>query len=147
MAYERAVAAAFARDDAARARHANPWSVWTRILTLPVLVLAVWTRAWLGWWALAPVAATVLWIWLNPRLFPRPRRRTTRSPCGRLFRVPRLVKLNSAVAGHLEVSDQAVTHVGDRVGELDASRLQLGNRFLNIIAVERDIVSARRRAF
>jgi hypothetical protein len=55
-------------------RHANPWSVWTRITTcLPLLILAIWSRVWLGWWSLMPVAASILWIWLNPRVFPKPR--------------------------------------------------------------------------
>jgi hypothetical protein len=54
-------------------RHANPWSVWTRVLTpLPLLALAIWSRAWLGWGALVPVALVVAWVWLNPRVFPPP---------------------------------------------------------------------------
>ena len=62
-------------DDRAWQRHANPWSVWTRILTpLPLLALAVWSRVWLGWGALWPVALALGWIWLNPRLFPAPAR-------------------------------------------------------------------------
>lgn len=72
MAYERAVAHAFGMDERTWARHANPWSVWTRYTALPLLVLAVWSRAWLGWWAVLPVVLTVLWTWLNPRLFPVP---------------------------------------------------------------------------
>ncbi len=51
------------------ARHANPWSVWTRFTCLPLLVLAIWSRAWLGYWALLPIAASLLWIWWNPRAF------------------------------------------------------------------------------
>lgn len=64
-----------AMDERAWARHANPWSVWTRILTpLPLLALAVWSRAWIGAWALVPVGLALLWIGLNPRLFPPPAR-------------------------------------------------------------------------
>lgn len=55
------------------ARHANPWSGWTRVSVLPLMAIAVWSRAWIGWWALAPVALIVLWTWLNPRLFASPR--------------------------------------------------------------------------
>jgi hypothetical protein len=73
MTLERGIAAAFAMDEGTWQRHANPWSVWTRVATLPLVVLAVWSRAWLGWWALGPVAAVVLWTWWNPRLFARPR--------------------------------------------------------------------------
>ncbi|NAZ36513.1 DUF6653 family protein [Rubellimicrobium sp. CFH 75288] len=62
-------------DDETWARHANPWSVWTRLLTpLPLLALAVWSRVWIGTWALLPVSAALAWIWLNPRLFPPPAR-------------------------------------------------------------------------
>jgi hypothetical protein len=54
------------------ARHANPWSGWTRVATTPVLFLALWSHVWLGWWALVPIAAVAGWIRLNPRIFPPP---------------------------------------------------------------------------
>ncbi len=69
---ERGVTAAFGMDEATWARHANPWSVWTRNTVLPLLVIAFWSRVWLGWWAAVPVALALLWTWLNPRLFPIP---------------------------------------------------------------------------
>lgn len=53
-------------------RHANPWSVWTRYLCLPLLALAVWSRVWIGWWSLVPIALTFVWIWINPRVFGKP---------------------------------------------------------------------------
>jgi len=56
------------------ARHANPWSGWSRLSVLPLFALAVWSRIWLGGWALLPVALVLLWTWLNPRVFPRPAR-------------------------------------------------------------------------
>lgn len=60
-------------NDRVWARHANPLSVWTRILTpLPLLSLAIWSRVWLGWGAVLPVGLALLWIWVNPRLFPPP---------------------------------------------------------------------------
>ena len=58
-------------------RHANPWSVWTRYAAFPLLVLAVWSYHAIGWWAVVPVAATVGFLYVNPRLFPPPR--STRS--------------------------------------------------------------------
>ncbi|MEO1693792.1 MAG: DUF6653 family protein [Pseudomonadota bacterium] len=64
-------------DDAAWARHANPWSLWTRIAALPLLIAAIWSRVWLGWWALVPIAVALAWIWLNPRAFSRPSRYDT----------------------------------------------------------------------
>src|SRR4029079_13215492 len=58
-------------------RHANPWSVWTRYAAFPLLIAAIWSWHWLGWWSLAPIAAVVAFLIVNPRLFPPPR--TTRS--------------------------------------------------------------------
>ena len=64
-----------AMDDAAWRRHANPWSGYTRMVTvLPLLMLAIWSRVWLGWWALIPVGLALGWVWLNPRLFAEPKR-------------------------------------------------------------------------
>ncbi len=70
---ETIAAKAFAMDEKTWARHANPWSVWTRNTVLPFLILAVWSRAWLGWFSLAPIIISILWMWLNPRVFPRPK--------------------------------------------------------------------------
>jgi hypothetical protein len=46
--------------------------VLSRPTVLPVLILAAWSRVWLGWWVLVPGAIAPLWTWLNPRLFGRP---------------------------------------------------------------------------
>ena len=74
MTLRRAAAAAFRLDAEGWARHANPWSGWTRFATLPLLALACWSRAWIGWWAALPLALLLAWLWLNPRAFPPPRR-------------------------------------------------------------------------
>jgi hypothetical protein len=66
------IAALFRLDDEAWRRHANPWSVWSRTTVLPALILAAWSRVWIGWWALGPVGVAGLWTWLNPRLFGAP---------------------------------------------------------------------------
>lgn len=50
-------------------RHANPWSVWTRFAAVPFLIVAIWSRVWIGWWALAPLAVVIVWLWWNPRAF------------------------------------------------------------------------------
>jgi hypothetical protein len=62
-----------AMDDATWARHANPYSVYSRFTALPLLTLAIWSRAWLGWWCLLPIALSALWIWYNPRAFHPPK--------------------------------------------------------------------------
>lgn len=54
-------------------RHANPWSVYTRIPIPIVLVTAIWSRQWLGWWCLVPVGTVLLWTFLNPLAFPPPK--------------------------------------------------------------------------
>lgn len=72
MTIEKRIATAFKLDDETWLRHANPWSVWTRNTALPLLALAIWSRVWLGWWALVPLAIAVLWTWFNPRVFPPP---------------------------------------------------------------------------
>jgi hypothetical protein len=54
-------------------RHANPWSGLSRFATYPLVVLAFWSRAWIGIWFLIPVAVVFIWAWLNPRIFPKPK--------------------------------------------------------------------------
>ncbi|MEJ2008899.1 MAG: hypothetical protein P8Z30_12225 [Acidobacteriota bacterium] len=73
MTFERKVARAFRMDERARRRHSNPWSVYTRFTMVPLLALAFWSRVWLGGWSLIPIAAVLLWLWLNPRIFPEPK--------------------------------------------------------------------------
>jgi hypothetical protein len=59
-------------EDAWR-RHANPWSVSTRIPIPVLLVAAIWSRAWIGLWSLIPIGLVLAWTLVNPRLFPEPR--------------------------------------------------------------------------
>jgi hypothetical protein len=47
-------------------RHSNPWSVWTRILTNPLVYLPLWNRSW------KQGAAVVAWFAANPVIFPPP---------------------------------------------------------------------------
>ena len=47
-------------------RHSNPWSVWTRVLTNPLVYLPVWNRSW------RRAVAAGSWFLLNPRLFSPP---------------------------------------------------------------------------
>jgi hypothetical protein len=68
----RRMAAIFRLDDAGWERHANPWSVWTRIATWPVLMLVLWSFHWFGEWSLLPLAVVVLWLALNPHAFAPP---------------------------------------------------------------------------
>ncbi len=73
MCVERAMAAIFCMDKGTWERHSNPWSVYTRYLTLPLLCSIVWSRMWLGWWFLVPLAGGFVWLWANPRVFGPPK--------------------------------------------------------------------------
>lgn len=65
-------AALFRMDERIWERHANPWSVWTRFAAFPLLMLALWSAHWIGWLALAPIGLMLIFLWLNPRVFPPP---------------------------------------------------------------------------
>jgi hypothetical protein len=67
------IASAFGLEGDAWLRHANPWSVYTRIPIPCALALAVWSRDWIGWWSLLPIALVVVWTVVNPSAFPPPR--------------------------------------------------------------------------
>ncbi|HOM98916.1 MAG TPA: hypothetical protein PLM33_01535 [Acidobacteriota bacterium] len=73
MTFERRVAQTFRLNEEAWLRHANPWSVWTRLTVLPLIILAVWSRAWIEWWSLIAVVLALTWTWINPRVFPIPK--------------------------------------------------------------------------
>ncbi|PKL59860.1 MAG: hypothetical protein CVV33_05680 [Methanomicrobiales archaeon HGW-Methanomicrobiales-4] len=72
MTIERKIASLFRLDDDTWNRHANPWSVISRNTTLPLLIIAFWSRVWFGWLALISVFLALAWTWLNPRLFSEP---------------------------------------------------------------------------
>lgn len=59
-------------DEEGWERHANPWSVWTRIATWPALMLVLWSFHWFGVWTLLPLGVTVGWLAVNPHAFPPP---------------------------------------------------------------------------
>lgn len=66
------IAKFFLPDDDSWLKHANPWSVWTRFATLPFIVLAVWSRVWIGWYCIIPITALLVWVVVNPVLFKKP---------------------------------------------------------------------------
>ena len=72
-AMEKRMAKAFGLEGDAWQRHANPWSVYTRIPVPAALVAAIWTYAWIGWWSLVPVGVVCLWLAVNPKVFRPPR--------------------------------------------------------------------------
>lgn len=54
-------------------KHANPWSVWTRYSVLPLIVIAFWSREWIGWWFLVPSILSLTWMYINPVFFQKAR--------------------------------------------------------------------------
>ena len=73
MNLDKRISVLFKMDDKTWGRHANPWSVWTRFIILPVLALVIWSRVWLGWYSLIPIGLVLFWTWLNPRAFSKPK--------------------------------------------------------------------------
>ncbi|MEK7991894.1 MAG: DUF6653 family protein [Thiotrichaceae bacterium] len=73
MTIEQKAAKWFRMSNEVWERHTNPWSVWTRYSGLPLFILAVWSRVWIGWWSLLAIALIILWIWINPRIFNKPK--------------------------------------------------------------------------
>ncbi|WP_211854817.1 DUF6653 family protein [Plastoroseomonas hellenica] len=70
MTILRAIAGLFRMSDETWRRHANPWSVYTRFAAIPAMIVAIWSRVWIGWWALLPVLLVIVWLLLNPHVFP-----------------------------------------------------------------------------
>jgi hypothetical protein len=89
------LASAFQMDQGTWERHANPWSVWTRIASWPLVMLALWSIHWIGWWALVPLGLLAVWLWLNPRVFPPPP--TTRSWAARAVMGERVYLLRATL--------------------------------------------------
>ena len=61
-----------------------------------------------------------------------------------LLRILRLIQLHGEAAGHFEVRHKSVAMIGHRLGELNSFGLQLGDRCLDVIAVEGNVVRPRR---
>jgi len=73
MSVDTRLAKAFGLEGDAWQRHANPWSVYTRIPIPSLLAAAIWSRHRLGWGSLVPAGLVCAWAVINPRAFPPPR--------------------------------------------------------------------------
>ena len=73
MSIEARMARTFGLDEDGWQRHANPWSVYTRIPIPVLLAAAISTRTRIGRWSLVPVGLVCAWTAINPRAFPPPR--------------------------------------------------------------------------
>jgi hypothetical protein len=54
------------------ARRANPFTVWSRLATLPLFALALWSRQWFDPWFLVALVVLLLWSIAAPRVVPPP---------------------------------------------------------------------------
>ncbi len=72
MAVGARLAGTFGLDGDGWQRHANPWSVYTRIPIPALLAAAISTRTRIGRRSLVPVGAVCAWTVVNPRAFPPP---------------------------------------------------------------------------
>jgi hypothetical protein len=72
MAMEAKMAKAFGLEGDGWQRHANPWSVYTRIPIPALLAAAISTRTRIGRRSLVPVGLVCVWTAINPRAFPPP---------------------------------------------------------------------------
>ena len=72
MAGQNPFAALMAMNDATWERHANPWSVWTRVPLLALFALILYWRDALGGWLWPTLGLLALWALVNPRAFPPP---------------------------------------------------------------------------
>ena len=73
MSMDTTLAKAFGLRGESWQRHANPWSVYTRLPIPPLLAAAIWSRHRIGRWSLVPVGVVCAWTAINPRAFPPPR--------------------------------------------------------------------------
>ncbi|MBN2525860.1 MAG: hypothetical protein JXR76_05650 [Deltaproteobacteria bacterium] len=73
MTFERKISKVFRLNEENWMRHANPISVYTRYSCLPIIVLAFWSRVWIGWWCAIPAGVSLLWMMFNPVLFKKPK--------------------------------------------------------------------------
>ena len=69
---DRRIAAAFGLEGDNWMRHANPVSVWTRFSVVSLIALAVWSREWIGWYCVVPLAGALVWMMVNPLFFGVP---------------------------------------------------------------------------
>ena len=73
MTLERKLSGLFRLTDENWMKHANPWSVWTRYSVLPIIIVAFWSREWIGLWFLIPAILSLAWMIINPVFFNKAR--------------------------------------------------------------------------
>ncbi|MGF1754314.1 hypothetical protein L4C33_12020 [Vibrio makurazakiensis] len=64
---------AMSMDENTWNRHASPLSVYSRFTILPLFTGTLAIRDELGGYTVVVIAFIILWVWLNPRIFPAPK--------------------------------------------------------------------------
>ena len=62
-------ATTFGLNDKNWHKHANPWSVWSRMAAFVVMLGAIYLREVLSWWTLAVVVVGIAFMFANTRMF------------------------------------------------------------------------------
>jgi hypothetical protein len=112
-------------------RHANPWSVWTRFAVVPLLAISIWSRDWIGWWSLVPVALSLIFMMVNPLLFPPPR--STRNWASKGVFGERIWSERSQVAIPAQFADSRVPTVTYAIQTIGLAVLAWGLIQLDVI--------------
>jgi len=81
-------------------RHSNPLSVYSRFTALPLISLAFWSREIIELYALIPIFLSVVWVWLNPRLFGAPASTNNWASMGTFGERIYLNRKNKAISEH-----------------------------------------------
>ncbi len=81
-------------------RHSNPWSVYTRFSTIPLISLAFWSREWIGAYSLIPIILSFLWVWFNPRVFAIPAKTNNWASMGTFGERIYLDRENKSIPAH-----------------------------------------------
>ncbi len=134
---ERKVAQIFGLEGENWMRHANPISVWTRFSVLSLMALSIWSREWIGWYCLIPIALSVIWMMVNPLLFKEPK--STKNWASKAVLGERIYSDRTAV----EIPEQfrsRVPNVANAYSTIGMVSLAYGLVALDVLAVIAGIV-------
>lgn len=91
-------------SDATWSKHANPWSVYSRVLGGTFVFFALWSPFWIGYWGIAAILLAAAWTWLNPRLFSAPHDTSAWATKGVLGERAFLLRKETPVPRHHEIA-------------------------------------------
>ena len=119
-------------------RHANPVSVWTRFAVLPLLAASIWSRDWIGWWSLIPIVLSLVFMVVNPLLFPAPA--STRNWASKCVFGERIWTDRNKLKVPVQFASTRVTNVTYLFQTVGMAVLAYGLVVLDLLTVVSDIV-------